>query len=375
MDGEAHVTYEIQSNNSITYKGSTKAVKKKCKTDVDLVERGISAEVRAIVSSDLALRAFWGISVVDVGFGIGAGGTGSMIERANGMVCNDLYLYKYLAVHFGENTDYLKKLGVNKTWTIWDKGLRGSTLYKGHTEDGAEVPKCTWKGVHGKVEDKSTVPGGYMVEYEDEGFGTKLELLETPESGTLGFGHLKHDFYIYPGNSITIRPGDEYGANIDYCTECGTITKRIGEDYEGRLETVLCCGSVSGWLDQGVTLEVLAGRVTVFGVGSLGGTTPMVTLGKCDALPYPLRISASDLVMEQGSTYQLNYENDFASINDNLSKYESPYDKDDFYWTSDDPYVALVNRDTGFIEAGDPGTTVVRCHARAFERYCIVTVK
>lgn len=368
MDGEAHVTYEIRSSNSITYKGSTKAVKKQFETDVDLVERSISAEVRAIVSSDLMLRAFWGVSVVDAGFDIGAGGSGSMTERANGMVCNDLNLYKYLAAYFAENTGYLKKLGVNKTWTIWDKDLKGSTLYKGHLEDGQSVAKCTWGG---KVEDVSTVDGGYMVEYEDEGFGTELEWKRDEE----GFFDIAHDFYIYPGTSITIVPfNDNDFASIQYVTEEGTIIRDCGAYADGKLATDIIGGNIRGYSDNPGTMEVLTGRVKVFGIycGSEGPAT--VTFGKCDTLSYPLRISASDLIMEQGSTYKLDFESDFPALIQNGLDPDTWSCKAGASWCTED-WDIVQAYDDGTLFATEPGSTVISCKLGHFERYCKVTVK
>lgn len=379
MDGEAHVTYEIRSSNSITYKGSTKAVKKQFKTDVDMVERSISAEVRAIVSSDLMLRAFWRASVVDAGFDIGAGGAGSMTERANGMVCNDLNIYKYFAAHFAENTDYLKKLGVNKTWTIWDKDLKGSTLYKGHLEDGQEVAKCTWAWSD-KVEDVSTVDGGYMVEYEDEGFGTELEWLDKPTEMLVGVNYLAHDFYLYEGSSIAVTSNDDYSASINYCCDEGTIVREQSAYSEGedQLLVGMFCGSVDGSNTVSGTLEVLSGRVRVsaispFGFG--GGPRPSVTLGTCKTISYPLRISASDIVMSQGSSYVLTCDTDGIAdlLQNGLDDYRFPSGIEASWW-SDDPYVVLAE-DDGELTAGDPGSTIVHCEVGPFERYCRVTVK
>lgn len=376
MDGEAHVTYEIRSSNSITYKGSTKAVKKQFETDVDLVERSISAEVRAIVSSDLMLRAFWSASVVDAGFDIGAGGSGSMTERANGMVCNDLNLYKYLAAYFAENTGYLKKLGVNKTWIIWDKDLKGSSLYKGHLEDGAVVSECTWKAVV-----QTNVPGGYMGAGPSTEGETECHISSNPSyNNALGvYDSLERTFYLYPGDTFSFEMNDYSGqyasVTAHFEGDPGTIVRRDGILID-------CCGIIENnyinhfnestieWnTNKEAKIEVLSGRVRVNSLNHSRRGTITYSRGKCETIPYPLEISASDVTMPVGCQYKLEYE---WGISEKLGNGQ-------FEMVSDDDSIAKVSEE-GLITARKPGTTIVRCRYPKysdgpFERYCIVTVK
>ncbi|NLQ12290.1 hypothetical protein HGI81_00240 [Olsenella sp. KGMB02461] len=387
ISGKAKISAKSNSYLGIKYNGN-KVVNDSLANQMD-----VDAKLEGKVSIQLGIDATYKVLKVEVADMMGKAGPqlspGMVDIRENGMICSNLNVDLVADITVGKHTDWLKKAHLSWNKKIWTE--KNSPMHaKLHFEDGKLVDKCTYVKSEDKPEpeepdpekpnpgdagDENKVEGGYFVEPEDEGYGSEIEWIEDPEPGILATEHLAKPFYLYAGQSITVSAAESYGT-IEYCATEDTLVRETG-GYE---DDQLCggaefCGSIDGWSENPgpATLEVLSGRVEVCGIS--GHTweviRPNVSIGKCEIMPYPLRISNSDLTLRVGQTYHLTQDNDIDELENSgaeLLNMTSPT------WTSSAWQVAEVDLDTGAVTACKPGEANIICNIGGFKRYCKVKV-
>ena len=84
------------------------------------------------------------LEIIDVQFGGGVAGDVTHVTRPTGMVCDDLDAYVGCEISCGENTGWMKKVGLTFEKEIWNEKTSPFSLLF-HYEDGELVDECTWK--------------------------------------------------------------------------------------------------------------------------------------------------------------------------------------------------------------------------------------
>lgn len=125
----------------------------------------VAGNFKVLAGLNLGVSCF-GVSIIDVGFSIGLGanvttvvfnngissafeglGIDTAIEATAGLddadaleYCADIFVYGLMTVSVGENS-IIKKIGLSKTWVIWDSSNKVIADY--HIENGSLVDVCT----------------------------------------------------------------------------------------------------------------------------------------------------------------------------------------------------------------------------------------
>lgn len=383
VSGDITFSNSVDAYLGIKYNG--KRIEPDCQSlsvDSDIKLQG---KAKLQITPDLSFNVF-SVEMADLKFSFGDQfSPGKISVRDTGLICSPINVCLVADLSVGSRTPWMKNLGLSWDKEIWNE-KNSPVKTELHYENGKRVKKCTYVKPEEKPDPDETDPDpdddeednktedGYLVEPEDEGLGNEIKWLESPLVGILGVEYLAEPFYLYAGQSLTVSA--EYGGTITYCGTEDTLIRESGAYENGKIfGGVEFCGSITGWSEDpgSATLEVLSGRVEVTGIGGdlRDGARPLVTKGECGTVPYPLRISRSDLILRSGQTYQMTQENDVDALRHSGADLDVP---DAPTWTSKNWEIADVDAETGTITANRPGETNIVCRMGGFQRYCKVKV-
>ncbi|HJI80496.1 MAG TPA: Ig-like domain-containing protein [Eggerthellaceae bacterium] len=364
--GEVEINAVASSRAGVTYSSDNGLSPYVDNTDFSY-SASFDAELKAGIRTDVILGIFY-IDLIDFGPEFGGVVHGALLQRAPDFVCADMSAWFYADIVVGESEGTLINLcGISDRFNVLDEN--NSPKWNKHVENGIEVPECTWK-----EQEESWDPGSdtYIPELEDNGYGEE-PILENLTGPTSYYNKLVEPFNVNAGHSVSIGDGSLSSAvAIAYSCDPGTVFRLIKKDSTGTVlseETEAFVGSGRPWHGDYVwEIEVLCGRVTVREI--IAWEPPIVSLGTCDAIAYPLHISKTSLNMQIGEKSKLECANDFQSI----------LGEDPGFileWSTSDPDVVEVDENGNLTAIGVGKATITLTYGLGieYERTCEVVVE
>lgn len=378
--GEVSMEATVTGTSGIDYSDS----KLKMISDTDF---SYTASFEALLKAGVkptAIMKFVGLGLADVDAEVGASVHGSLNQRSVSFVCADMEAWMYVDVNAGTGDTLLAKamdlLKLKKEYHPLSKS--NSPKWDIHCENGKKVKKCTWRADDSKDDGDNDTDSGDSdaievnpgktdyPELSDNGYG-ETPKLENMTGWSSYHNKLVEPFNVNMGKSVSI--GGEGFNSVDFGYQCseGTVFRLTKKEQSGKVISSEVYANVGGGqpcFDDCIwTIEVLCGRVCITDITAW--EVPPVTMGTCETIPYPLRLSSSTLSIPAGKDYALEAESDFSSLTNDL-------DGLGLVWSSDDSTVATVD-DNGHVQARKPGSTTIKVKTvnSFFVRSCEVTVK
>lgn len=325
-------------------------------------EAYFDAQVGAGFKPDLCLKYF-GIGIADVAPEAGVTVEGQMNQHGTELTCADLSAWIYVDLYVGKGDTVLglamDLVGVEKTYHPVTKA--NSKVWRIHSENGKVVGECTWLS-----RPQGDGQGGTIPELEDNGYG-EVPILDNLTGASGYCNKLVEPFNIPAGKTVTIGGSGHTSVAFAYDCDPGTVFRLVKAQWDGTVITDDVNAFTSSgrpWHGDYVwTVEVLCGRVVVDDI--TGWSPPPVSVGECQAIDYPLRISDSTLTIREGKTYAFASENDFETL---VGSVQTPQ------WRVDDSSIASIDWETGVLTAQNKGTTTVKATIHGYTRICKVTV-